>query len=84
MIARVRSSRKPHVGKVVSWGPGLTLTPFPEAKLLEIVPESEGGVLLIKTDAEEKFAGDDWYASIEDAKKSAEEEYELEPGAWTD
>jgi hypothetical protein len=59
------------------------MTSCPEAKLLKIVPEEEAGVLLIKMDADGQFAGDDWYATFDDAKKAADEEYELEPGAFT-
>ena len=47
-----------------------------------VIDEKEDGIFLIRYSDTADFAGDTWHASIEDAKKQARSEFEIESGDW--
>jgi len=55
---------------------------MPRPRILILEELSNGGVLLIGYSAEGVFAGDDWYATREEAEQAASEEYGTDICQW--
>jgi hypothetical protein len=47
-----------------------------------VIEEKEAGFFLIRYSNTADFAGDTWHPSIEDAKKQARSEFDIESGDW--
>lgn len=66
---------------VVSTLPAIHATRLPPASRIEIV-DADGGFLLVRYSASGEFAGDTWHATVDEAKRQALVEFQIEPSEW--
>lgn len=80
-VRRVTGLAKHLLGTIVDGRP-VAVEQLPAATTARIEPIEEGGVLLLLFDATAQGAGDEWWATVDEAKRQAKAEFEIEESDW--
>ncbi len=81
LTASVRRATGSTIHTLGTGTPG-DITLLQSATRLEIVDSTEG-VMLLRYSSEGAFVGDTWHITIEEAKRQAQFEFDVDPSEWT-
>lgn len=80
-VQAITGKTKSYIGTINHEGILLPIQEFALTTRVEIVEEGNG-YFLFRYSADGEYAGDSWFSSIDDAKKQAKFEFQIDEDSW--